>query len=209
MDQDLTCYRCHATILPVVQLDTGGMCRSCQKTIPERVELRDLIACMQGKDKRYRGTYFDRYCRRKPTIEALPILREAVVQDDHYLVNCAATSLGKLKAAARAAIPDLLAAASHLDPHGLPQSYDECLNALVAIDKSHPEILPLIRRFTHICNWVPISASLKALKTIGTTESAQLLAEIRDRWYSEFNKTQRRVADQLLADALAAARSTE
>ncbi len=55
--------------------DTGGLCRECQKTIPKRVEVSDLVACMKGNDKRYRGVYFDNYCKRKPSVDALPILR--------------------------------------------------------------------------------------------------------------------------------------
>src|SRR5690606_4942498 len=97
MDPELTCYRCAAIVPSDVHADTGGLCRKCQKTIPARVELRDLVACMKGKDKRYRSLYFERFSKRKPSVEALPVLREAVLQDDHVLVKSAAVSLGKLK----------------------------------------------------------------------------------------------------------------
>ena len=107
----LTCSRCGAIVPPAVHPDTGGVCRQCQKTIPKRVEVADLVACMSGNDKRYRGVYFDNYCKRKPSLEAIPILRRALIQDDHYLVKCAAVSLGKMKENAKQAVSDLLMAA--------------------------------------------------------------------------------------------------
>ncbi len=183
--------------------DTGGLCRSCQKNVPKQVELRDLIACLRGKDKRYRGIYFDRFCKRQPPVEALPILREAVLQDDHYLVKCAAIAIRKLKGKAREAIPDLLTAAAHVDAMGMPQSYCECLAALIAIDKHHPAIVPLIRQFRRLDNWHPISSSLEALAAIGTVEAVDLMKEIHDQWHPEFSQTQRRIADKVLSEAKA------
>jgi hypothetical protein len=197
----LVCFRCKAIVPVVVHSDTGGLCRQCQKTIPKRVEVVDLVACMRGNDKRYRGVYFDNYCKRKPSLDALPILREAVRQDDHYLVKCAAIAIEKLKDNAKAATPDLLTAAAHVDQDGMPQAYCECLAALVSINKTHPEIIPLIRMFMHIDNWGPISSSLKALATLGTDESVKTMGEILERWDCEFDKTQKRVADKLLAEA--------
>jgi hypothetical protein len=201
VQSELTCYRCASAVLPAVHTDTGGLCRKCQKSIPPRVELRDLVACMRGNDTRYRGLYFDQFSKFKPPMEALPILREAVLQDDHYLVRCAATSLQKLKAKAAPAIDDLLTAAARLDPMGMPQSYPECLAALVAIDKAHVGLVPLIRQFKHLDNWVPISASLKALAAIGTPEAVALLEEIHALWYPQMDKTQKRVADTILSQA--------
>jgi len=205
----LTCSRCGAIVPPAVHPDTGGLCRQCQKTIPKRVEVADLVACMSGNDKRYRGVYFDNYCKRKPSLDALPILRHALIQDDHYLAKCAAVSLGKMKENARQAINDLLVAAAHVDQDGMPQAYCHCLSALVSIDKTHPEIIRLIRRFMHIDDWVTISASLEALAAIGTEEALQTMQEIRNRWYPEFNKTQKRIADSFLAESSAAQRDEQ
>ena len=204
IELQLTCSRCSASVPPAAHRDTGGLCRQCQKTIPKRVEVSDLVACMSGDDKRYRGVYFDHYCKRKPSLDALPILRLALLQDDHYLVKCAALSIGKMKENARQAINELLVAAAHVDHDGMPLAYCHCLSALVSIDKTHPEIIPLIRRFMHICNWGPISASFEALAAIGTEESLQAMREIRDRWYPEFSKTQKRIADKFLAESNAA-----
>ncbi len=72
------------------------------------------------------------------------------------------------------------------------------------IDKTHPEIIPLMRRFMHIDNWGLISASLEALAVIGTEEALQAMQEIRDRWYAELNKTQKRIADMFLAESKSA-----
>lgn len=209
INPELSCYRCAAIVPPAVHADTGGLCRSCQKTIPDRVELRDLVACMKGKDTRFRWVYFERFSKRKPSIEALPILREAVLQDDNVLVKCAAVAIGKLKEKAASATEDLLMAAAHVDKQGMPQCYPECLAALVAIDKSHPKLIPLIRQFKHLDNWWPISASLRALATIGTAATIELLEEIHDRWYSDMDKTQKRVADMILSEAKARRRDEQ
>ena len=52
----------------------------------------------------------------------------------------------------------------------------------------------------HIDSWGPISASLEALAAIGTNESLEMMQDIRDRWYPEFTKTQKRIADKFLAE---------
>ena len=208
-DRQLTCYRCGEIVPPAVHRDTGGSCRQCQKTVPKRVEVADLVACMSGNDKRYRGVYFDNYCKRKPSLDALPVLRHCLLQDDHYLVKCAAVSLWKMKENAKQAIPELLIAAAHVDQDGMPQAYCHCLAALVSIDETHPEIIPLIRRFMHLDNWSLILGSLEALATMGTEESLKTSQEIRDRWYPEFNQTQKRIADKFLAESHAAKRDEQ
>lgn len=200
MEAELTCYRCGTSIPSAVDADTGGLCRTCQKTIPDRVELRDLIACMRGNDNRFRSLYFERFSKRKPPIEALPILRQAVLQDAHALVKSAATAIGKLKEKGISATDDLLTAAARVDANGMPQSYPECLSALVAIDESNPQLIPLIRKFKGLDNWVPMSASLKALAAIGTVEAIDLLHEICDQHYPEMDKMQKRFADAALAE---------
>ena len=63
----------------------------------------------------------------------------------------------------------------------MPQAYCHCLSALVSIDKTQPEIIPLVRRFMHIDHWGPISASFEAFAAIGTEESLQTMQEIWHR----------------------------
>ena len=58
----------------------------------------------------------------------------------------------------------------------------------------------MIKNFVGSDNWIPISASLRALKTIGTPEAKDLLHRIAGFWMPELNKMQRRVVEQLLAD---------
>lgn len=201
--QEPICFRCSAVVPPAVYRDTGGLCRKCQKTVPKRVEVVDLVACMKGKDKRYRGVYFDNFCKRKPTPDALPVLREALLTGDHYIVKCAAVAIKKLKGDAHEAIPDLLSAAAHVDHAGMPQAYPECLEALIAVDKNNLQILTLIKRFAHIDNWGPISTSLKALAEMDSDEAFEVLQDLHERWYPEFSKTQKRVADEILTEAKA------
>lgn len=116
-------------------------------------------------------------------------------------VKCAACSLAKLGEAAAEAMDDLLKAAANIDGiTEMPQAYPECVAAMVTIQPLHPELVPLIKRFVGLDNWVPISASLKALNTIGTPEAKDLLRHMAGFWLPELNKTQRRVVEQLLAD---------
>jgi len=96
---------------------------------------------------------------------------------------------------------DLLTAAARVDgPTGMPQAYAECVTAMAAIEPQHPELLPLIKNFVGLDNWGPLSASLKALKTIGTPEAKDLLHRTAAFWLPELNKMQRRVVEPLLAD---------
>jgi hypothetical protein len=59
----------------------------------------------------------------------------------------------------------------------------------------------LIKNFVGLDNWVPISASLRALKAIGTPEAKDLLHRTAAFWMPELNKMQRRVVEQLLAES--------
>jgi hypothetical protein len=142
---------------------------------------------------------FRRYAKQKPTTDAIPVLRVALGDPYHGTVKCAAHSLKKLGPLAREAMGDLLDAASRVDPTtNMPQAYPECLAAMVAIEPNHPDLLSVIKNFTGLDNWVPISASLRALSTIDTAEAHQLQDRIAAFWMPELDKAQRRVVEQLL-----------
>ena len=140
---------------------------------------------------------FDRYSKQKPTEDAIPWLRKALADSYHGTVKCAAVSLRKLGPQAVAAMDDLLAAAYLVDDFHMPQAYPECLEAMMAIDPGSDELIPLIKHFTGLDNWVPTSASLRALKTIGTPEALDLFERFAAFWEPELNKMQRRVVEQL------------
>jgi hypothetical protein len=144
---------------------------------------------------------FERYCKQKPSPAAIPFLRRALGDSYHAVVKCAAHSLRKLGPVAHEAMPDLLAAAARVDgPTGMPQAYPQCVEAMAAIDPKNPELVALIKNFVGLDNWVPISASLRALKKVGTPEAKDLLHRTAAFWMPELNKMQRRVVEQLLAD---------
>ena len=97
---------------------------------------------------------------------------------------------------------DLLAAAVRIDAStGVPQAYPQCVEAMAAIDPQHPKLLTLIKHSVGFDNWVPISASMRALETIGTPEAKDLLHRMAAFWMPELNKMQRRVIEQMLAEA--------
>ncbi len=150
------------------------------------------------------GIYFDEYRKRKPSVDAVPILQEALRLNDYYVSRCAAIALGKIGAKARLAIPQLLDAADFVDEHGIPQAFPECIESIVRMDSSCQGLIPLIKKYSQIENWLSISASLRVLARIGTPEATQLFREIHDKWYNDFTKTQKRIADELLQDVLSA-----
>ena len=68
-------------------------------------------------------------------------------------------------------MPDLLEAAARIEsPFTMPQAYPECVEAMAAIDPKNKWLLPVIKNFVGSDNWIFISASLRALKTIGKPE---------------------------------------
>ncbi len=141
----------------------------------------------------------DRYCKQKPTADSVPILQQALADDYDAVVKTAADALGKLGPAAAAAMDDLLAAAVRIDDATqVPQAYPDCVAAMAKIEPTHPELVPLIKQFVGLDNWVPISASLRALKTIGTPESLELLQRMAKFWEPELNKMQKRMVAQIL-----------
>lgn len=171
-----------------------------QKPNPEnRVTTDELRAALAHPDPLERAEVFERYGKRKPTIEAIPMLRQALADEYHYTVKVAADALGKLGPSARDAMEDLLAAAARIAPVSeMPQAYPECVEAMARIEPSHPELLPLIKQFVGLDNWIPISASLRALKSIGTPEAIELLQRMAAFWAPQLTKTQKRAVERLL-----------
>jgi hypothetical protein len=130
----------------------------------------------------------------------LPFLRRALRCKEFSVVRSAAVSLEKLGKDALPALIDLRRAAKSIDKlTNIPQSYPECLQALVAI---HPEdeeyLLDMISHFSGITNWGIVSAGMAALQKLGTPKALALLHRIHNFWYSELNKTQQKQADKFL-----------
>jgi len=164
-----------------------------------KVTVSDLEAALAQDDYFVRYHAFDNYEKQRPSVEAVPALRTLLADEDHALVKTAAYTLRKLGTPATEAMADLLAAAKKLDKFGMPQTYPACVEAMAAIEPAHPELLPLIDHFKALHNWVPISASMRALKVIGTPEALQLLKEMAEFWEPHFNKVEKRVVDKLLS----------
>jgi len=170
------------------------------KKIAAKVSVDDLRTALTPANYGVpRYDTFDRYCKQKPTPDAIPALRQALSDEWHATVKSAAISLRKLGPVAIDAMDDLLAAAGRVDNFGMPQCYPHCVEAMAAIQPQNPWLLALIKRFTGLDNWGPIMASLRALKTIGTPEALDLLQRTAAFWQPELNKMQRRVVDELLA----------
>lgn len=163
-----------------------------------RVTTDDLTAALANPDRVECAMVFDRNRKQTPTTDAIPILRQALADDYHYTVKVAALALRKLGPAAADAMDDLLTAAARIDPvFRAPQAYAECIEAMASIDPSNPHLVHLIKQFVDLDNWIPISGSLRALKTIGTPEALDLFERMAGFWEPELNQMQRRVVEQL------------
>ena len=171
----------------------------CAKKQHPIVTVDDLASPPESMTNRF--MLFERYSKQKPTPDAIPHLRRALGDSYHAIVKCAAHSLRKLGPTARESVPDLLKAAARINEStALPQAYPECVEAMAAIDPANRRLLALIKKHIGLDNWVPISASLRALKAIGTPEAIDLLHRAAAFWMPELNKMQRRVVEQLLAE---------
>jgi hypothetical protein len=194
------CDRCGVAIQATTHSDNRGMCRPCRTRVPDRPTVENLLDSLDNLPPSVVSAMFGKFSKQQPTVEAIPVLRRAIqLVDNATAVNSAAISIRKLGSAATGLLPELFDAAYLIDRHRMPQSYPSCLEAIVAVDRMNEKTLPLITHFVGIHNWIPISTSMKALRTIGTDDALHLLKRIRDFWYCEFNKTQRRIADELLA----------
>ena len=161
-----------------------------------------LAVAMRSKNMVTRFTAVHAYRRGRPTADAVPALRKALHDDEAGVVRCAAEALGKLGPAAGEAIDDLLAAATRMDDvTRTPQAYTECIRALVKIQPDHWELPTVIKTFIGMDNWIPIRASLEALKAIGTPEAIDLLNRAAAFWMPELNKMQRGVVEKILPTA--------
>lgn len=169
--------------------------------MPKRLAVNIADLASPPRDDVERFMLFERYSKQKPSPDAIPFLRNALSDSSHAVVKCAAVSLGKLGLAALSAMDDLVKAATRIDgPTWMPQAYAECMEAMVAIAPRYCYVFPLIKNFIGLDNWIPLSASLKALKKIGTPEARELLHLAADFWIPQLNVRQRRFVEQLLAD---------
>ena len=165
-----------------------------------RLTLEDLLTAMNNDDWLIRFRALDKYSKQKPSIDAIPILRQSLIDPYHGTVKSAAKSLRKLGPKAIDATGELLEAAAKIDvATGAPQSYHECIEAMAIIAPFHPQLIPLIEfHSVRYSNWVPISSSLRALKMIGTKESNILAQQVAEFWMPKLNKMQRRVANKIV-----------
>ena len=108
-----------------------------KKATRPRITLEELTAALASDDSSVRWLTTMDYSKQKPTIEALPLLRQMLHDPDFTIVRCAAHSLRKLGPAAAEAMDDLIAAATKEYPNVPPQCFPHCVEAMAAIDPLH------------------------------------------------------------------------
>ncbi len=169
-----------------------------------RITLEELTAALASDDSSVRWLTVMDYSKQKPTIEALPLLRQMLHDPDFSIVRCAAHSLRKLGPAAAEAMDDLIAAATKEYPNVPPQGFPHCVEAMAAIDPLHPGLLQTIRDdCLKYCSWVSIGYSLRALKLINNAQAQELMCEIIEFWRPKFSKMELRVAEKLREESKA------
>lgn len=162
------------------------------------VTVDDLKNVLKSGDILKQALVFLDYSAQRPTVEALPFLRRGLRSKDASVVRCAADTLKKLGPAAQPALDDLFLAAYTTDGSGMPQSYPECLHAMVAIQPNDEGILELVTHWAGLTNWGITSSAMAALQKIGTPQASSLLRRIHTFWYDDLNKQQKRTADKFL-----------
>lgn len=143
------------------------------------------------------------------TEEAIPTLLASLKDSYSGVARYAAVGLGKLGPITKEygrpqldipqVIWDLIATARRIDPvTDMPQSYPDCLEALVKIDRENDLIVGLIHDQIGLTNWYPLKASLEALKAIGTKEALDLLSRSVAFWIPELDKKQKRIVQEIV-----------
>ena len=175
-----------------------------------QMSIQDLEKALKSRDSDERCFAFLDYSAQRPTKDAVSVLRRALRSKDPTVVRSAAVSLGKLGRDALPAVGDLFIAAKTADESGMPQSYPDCVRALAAIQQDHDEddLLDLISHWSGVTNWGIVSAGMSALQKLGTPKAISLLRRIHTFWNNDLNKTQKKQADKILADAVTSHRST-
>lgn len=162
------------------------------------ISVADLKAALASKDSLDRFSIFEAYSRQRPSEEAVAVLRKALRGKDSSVVNFAARSLEKLGIAGNPAMYDLFTAAKTADESGVPQSFPECIRALVAVHADEELILEATHHWVGVTNWEIVSSGMEAMQKLGTSKAISLLRRIHAFWDGELNKTQQKRADRIL-----------
>ncbi len=175
-----------------------------------KVTLQQLVKALTSKTDSVRYNAMFDFAHSDISPEATSTLLKALKDECPGVVRYAAVSLARLGPATKEfgtpqldipqVVWDLIAAARGIDPvTGMPQSYPDCLDALVKIMPECDLVLGLVHDQIGLTNWYPLKASLQALKTIGTKESIDLLKRSAAFWMPELDKKQKRIVQEIVA----------
>ena len=161
---------------------------------PSVDQLREALALPDDKSATRMQIYED-YRQHTPMISELSVLQQALGHNDDFVVQVAASSIGKLGkealvVAGEGLTLDLCCAGSRTNGSYPPQAYMDCLEALVSINADPSAIIDLVHCHFGITNWLAVRASLEALKRTATSEAMDLLKRIVVFWWPELDKKQ-------------------
>ncbi len=175
-----------------------------------KITLTQLRKALKSKNDSVRYNAMFDFAHSEVTPDAIATLHGALTDSHVGVVRYAAVALGKLGPAILSfgrpvldvpqMVWDLIKAARRVDPvTGMPQAYEDCLEALVKIAPTEELVIGLIHDYIGLTNWYPLKASLQALKIIGTTEALDLLERAAVFWTPELDKKQKRIVQEIVS----------
>lgn len=156
-------------------------------------QLRNALALPETKSADRWQVFID-YGYYAPTLDELPVLRQALRHHDNLVVTSAAKGIGKWGLVSKEGIDEELifdlheAAARISPPFTLPGAYSDCLDALVSVEADPELIFDLVHSNFGHTNWCYFRDSANALKRLGSPKALSLLKRIVVFWWPELNK---------------------
>lgn len=168
---------------------------------PPKPSSEQLAAVLGDFNRYHRHDAFYDYSCHTPDIADLSTLRRALQDSEYPVVRSAAVSIGKLGPAAREVARDLFVAARRAETAlDVPQSYCECLDALIAIGADPDSIVELVfSNFGHT-NWGYVRSSMHALHRLATPKALDLLGRAVTFWWPDLNKRERAYVQKHFAE---------
>ena len=149
-------------------------------------------------------------------VDALPVLRRALDEDDVEVAITSAECIAKLgPAAASAPAADSSAEFHHVDLvdqlmqvggkiwsySGYANCYSACLEALVKLEVDEDDLVEHVHNFIGLSSPDDLLASLEALQAVGTRDAVDLLKRAAAFWLPELNMAQAKKVKAIVESA--------
>ena len=179
------------------------------------VPLDELEAALRSSDWKVRNETMKKFSESAYGLEALPVLRKALNNDDVVMVIRAAECIGTLGPEA-ASCPagqenmcgerdlesQLMRAGSKVWSYsGYSNSYSACLNALVKLKVNPDFLIEHVHQHIGLGSPDDLINSLNALKAVGSPDALDLLKRAAAFWLPELNMKYTKQVNKLVEEA--------